>query len=57
MINSFGHYYGLLTTNENNWLLFDDAYIPSIKKIDIDNDDIKEQIMSEVVILINTLDE
>jgi hypothetical protein len=54
--NKSGHYYSLLTTSDNKWLLFDDNNIPSINNINIDDDDIKEKIMSEVEILIYTLD-
>lgn len=52
-----GHYYCITTSYDKKWILFDNMIIPSFQQIDIDNEDIKEKIMSDVVILIYTLDE
>ncbi len=50
------HYYSVININKKEWLLFDDYLIPSFKKINLDDDDIKEKITSECVILIYSLD-
>jgi ubiquitin C-terminal hydrolase len=52
-----GHYYCITTTYDKKWLLFDNMIIPSFQQIDLENEDIKEKIMLESVILIYTLDE
>ena len=51
-----GHYYTILNTNKSNWILFDDYLIPSFKRINMDDENIKDKIMSECVIVIYTLD-
>jgi hypothetical protein len=51
-----GHYYTILNINKNNWILFDDLNIPSFKKIDLDDENIKDKIMEECVIIIYSLD-
>jgi hypothetical protein len=51
-----GHYYCLIYTNQKKWLLFDDELIPSFEYIDLENEDIKQKIMLDSVILVYTLD-
>jgi hypothetical protein len=52
-----GHYYCITTTYDKKWILFDNMLIPSFQQIDLENEDIKEKIMLESVILIYTIDE
>jgi uncharacterized UBP type Zn finger protein len=51
-----GHYYSVIYTYQRKWLLFDDNMIPSFEQIDMEDDDIKEKIMLESVMLIYTLE-
>ena len=53
-----GHYYTICTTTDKNrWLLFDDNLIPSFQEINLKDDDIKEKIMTDVIIIIYVIDE
>lgn len=54
--NKSGHYYSVVYTYHHKWLLFDDNMIPSFEQIDMEDDDIKEKIMLESVMLIYTLE-
>jgi len=51
-----GHYYALFVSGKKDWLFFDDLEIPSFKKIDLNNDKIKDKILSESVILIYSIE-
>lgn len=51
-----GHYYTILLTSDNRWLLFDDMMIPSFKQIDINDRTIGDRIMRECVMLFYTLE-
>ncbi|AYV83523.1 MAG: ubiquitin carboxyl-terminal hydrolase [Hyperionvirus sp.] len=52
-----GHYYAVIFSNENTWLLFDDKAVPSVKEIDITVSDIAESIRREIVFAIYCYDE
>ncbi len=49
-----GHYYTILFSNKE-WILFDDKKIPSFKKIDLDDEAIKDKITSECIIIIYSM--
>jgi len=51
-----GHYYSVLSSYDKKWYIFDDTQIPSFKCIDLDDDDIKEKIMKDVLLIIYTLE-
>jgi uncharacterized UBP type Zn finger protein len=51
-----GHYYCLVYTNQKKWILFDDEIIPSFEEIDLENEDLKDKIMLDAVMLIYTLE-
>jgi hypothetical protein len=47
------HYYSVCTTYEKNqWILFDNKMIPSFKIIDLKDENIKEKIMNDAIIII-----
>lgn len=46
-----GHYYTILLSNDNKWILFDDIIIPSFKYININDINIQENIKLECVLL------
>lgn len=48
-------YYSILNINKKDWIVFDNNLFPSFKKIDLDDEDIKNSIMEECVMLIYTL--
>ncbi len=50
-----GHYYSVII-NQKKWLLFDDNIIPSFQQIDLEDTDIKKQIMLESVMIIYVLE-
>jgi ubiquitin C-terminal hydrolase len=50
-----GHYYSIIYT-EKKWLKFDDMLVPSFEQIDLEDNDNKEKIMLESIMLIYTLD-
>jgi hypothetical protein len=51
-----GKYYSVFNINKKEWLLFDNNLIPSFKKIDINDNIIKNDIIKECVIVIYTID-
>ncbi|AYV81271.1 MAG: ubiquitin carboxyl-terminal hydrolase [Harvfovirus sp.] len=52
-----GHYYAVILSNENTWLIFDDKAIPCIKEIDINASDLASAIKREIVFAIYCYDE
>ena len=53
-----GHYYTVFPSyNKYQWLLFDDNLIPSFQQIDLKNEDTKEKIMIDAIIVIYTIKE
>lgn len=51
-----GNYYSVFNINKKDWIIFDNTLIPSFKKIDIDDDKIKNNIIKECVMIIYVLD-
>jgi len=51
-----GNYYSVFNINKKDWIIFDNSLIPSFKKIDIDDDKIKNNIIKECVMVIYVLD-
>jgi ubiquitin C-terminal hydrolase len=51
-----GHYYSVLSSYDKKWYIFDDTIIPSFKYIDLGDDDIKEKIMQDVLLIVYVLD-
>lgn len=51
-----GNYYSIFNINKKDWIMFDNTMIPSFKKIDINDDQIKNNIIKECVILIYILE-
>lgn len=52
-----GHYYAVIFSNENTWLIFDDKAVPSVKEIDIKQLEVAESIKREIVFAIYCYDE
>ena len=50
-----GHYYSIVYNNKK-WLLFDDMMVPSFEQIDFEDQDIRDKIMLEAVLVIYVLD-
>jgi ubiquitin C-terminal hydrolase len=50
-----GHYYSIIA-NQKKWLLFDDNLIPSFQQIELEDTDIRDQIMLESVMLVYVLE-
>ena len=53
---NIGHYYTIINTHRNKWILFDDEIIPSFKEIDFEDSDFKDKIMLEAIMIIYTID-
>jgi len=51
-----GHYYTILLINKQEWIIFDDLQIPSFNSINLEDDNVKEKIMLESVMLLYTLE-
>ncbi len=51
-----GHYYSIITTNKKKYQLFDDNLIPSFQQIELEDTEIKEQLMLEAIMLIYILE-
>ena len=55
---TYGHYYTVfMSNNKHQWILFDDNLIPSFKYIDLKNDNIKEKIMTDTIMVMYTIEE
>jgi ubiquitin C-terminal hydrolase len=50
-----GHYYSIVYNNKK-WLMFDDMMVPSFEQIDFEDEDIRNKIMLEAVLVIYLLD-
>jgi len=50
-----GHYYSIIS-NQKKWILFDDNLIPSFQNVDLEDTEIREQIMLDSVMIVYTLE-
>lgn len=55
--NNNGHYYSIIYSSDNKWLIFDDLSIPCLQEIDIKNQAVASIIQIEVVFVIYCFDE
>lgn len=52
-----GHYYAVLLSNNNSWLVFDDQAVPCLNEVNIKNNELSDTIKRQVVFAIYCYDE